>query len=699
MIDIFFSVLILFVSITIPILCGFLFFNLNQKKLEVKDLPLYPFIGLSIIILILQNLVYLNIPLKYTSWPFIGIILILFVIKLATKRIKFKNEFIYLFIAITITFIVNGVGYMRETANWYIGYGWQDQYNYTATAEFLKEYPFKTQFKDIDTPYLIQGILKKGDRIGQSIFQAFLATVTNTSSDIVYGAVSLLAPILTLFSFLYVFSIFKIKKSLSYILSTSASFIPATSAIHLECFLSQALGTPFIIITLAYIFTIDFQNNLIKKIIILSLLVAASNSIYTEFTPIILVGIAITLLFSTAHLSEFKKIVPPILSSLFLSIFLNPLYFESTLKIFQRTNLSDILSHVYPFSNTIYGYNRLYFGDLSTTNNVYYFYFVIVIYLFSNIGLLLDYFKKNKAITFIIFGLLNGSLFLHIFLKNYPYQTYKFLLSFYPLFFIGFGLFINYLMKIKQLKIFSIVLLFVTTLIPLYATLNLSNMAYLGNGRSIKSNVNTKEHRKNYEKLLQLENKDIFLEANHPYELARLAYYGRKNRLWFLNPILGDQDTETIPSFYNTNLNNMPLDTIKISGIISIPKSNSVPGVYGSINGSIEGIEGNLWTWLGKEMSMKIFSQKKQNIHITFGVNRGPANADNKRTLRITNLTTAESKEITFIESKSHVDFEFYVIEGYNNFKLETIYPEKIEYIPNNDRRIFMIMINNMSIN
>jgi len=376
--DCFVSFALLFGVILIPILTGFVFRFLFVEKGERYGFLLYPFLGLSVIILILQNLIYLNIPVKFTASPLFVLILVLFFILFFRGKFEIAKDWQWISFFVLLVVLINGVGYFRETARWYIGYGWQDQYNYTVTAEFLKEYPFSTDFENVDTPYIVQAIAKKNDRIGQSVYHAFLSSITGLSSDCTYGAISLLAPVLVFFSFLYLFDVLNVNGIIAYLFAYLASVIPATSVIHLENFLSQALGTPFLIVCIAFVIGCDVDSLSVKKTVAFAFLIAGLNSIYTEFTPFVLLIIVLKILFDLFSFRKLRTLFFFVLSLLF-SVVLNPLYFMKMIRIFKRTGKKGVLSHVYPFSHSLYGYSRLLWGDLGIVEgNVCFFIFCVV---------------------------------------------------------------------------------------------------------------------------------------------------------------------------------------------------------------------------------------------------------------------------------------------------------------------------------
>jgi len=694
------SAFILFLSTLTPILCGFLFFNVLFKKQDKDSFLLYPFVGLSLIIILLQNLVYLNIPIKYSSFLLLLFIVSGLIYTSVKQKIKLTEKWLVIIVFISFSLFINGIGYFKETAKHYIGYGWIDGYNYTTTAEFLKEYPFKTNYSSIDKPYIVSAIAKKNDRIGQSVYQAFLSSIIFLPANFAYGAVSLLSVVLSFLSFLYIFIKLEFKSFISYCFSFIISILPAVSTIHLENFLSQALGTPMLIISIAYMF--NSKNISTKNLIVLALLIAGTNSIYTEYTPFIILIMFLIILVKIALKEKVIEIIKGYILSILLAIFVNPFFLDGTIKIFRRTNLVNVLSHVYPFSHSAYGFNRLFFGDLFIGNIINKYYLFILIFfliIISAIGFLILFIKKRNTNIFFLLAFPIVSLILNIFLRNYSYQAYKLLLSFFPLLFIGIAYLFEILLSYKRfIKVFAIGVVILITYIPAKATFDLSNKAYIGGGRSIVKIINSYDQKQIYDELWSLKKKNIILNTNHPYELAWMVYFGRNNNLKFYTNFIGDFDTKMLKKFIYTDFSNLTSDSLTINGIMSFPKVNKNKHVFASINGSIEGSRENMWTWLGEKMSMNIYSDKNNNMSLIFSVYRGPANKENRRLLKITNLTTKESHTISFIDSVNLVKMPFTLQAGQNNFELETVYPKKIEFIPKNDRRIFMIQIKNLMI-
>jgi hypothetical protein len=701
--DFFQSILLAFAAVIIPLIAGYIVANLLTKKKNDINWSLFPFLGISVIVLFLQNLVYKDIPIKNVSLYLLIFILLFFIFFVLKKKRKPNFEWILIVAFCLGVFFINGFGYLRETPKWYVGYGWIDQYNYMVTSEFLKEYKYSTTLSQIDTPYLVRSITAKSDRIGQSIYHAFLSSVFNLSSEYTYGAISLLAPLLTFFAFLYMFSLIKIKKIVGYVFSFGAGIVPATSVIHLENFLSQALGTPFLLITVVYILFLNSKKISWRNIIVLGFLIAGTNSIYTEYTPFILIILTIKIILLLFYSRKNYITIFILFASFITAIIMNLGYFDSTIMIFKRTNIPGILANVYPFNHTVYGFSRMYFGDLAPSGNIGFFVITIFVFLLGVLGLILLSLKKKSLNILFLLCFAFGSVILNIVLTNYPYQTYKLMLSLLPLLFLGLGYIGDLIFTLQRSKLNAAIFFSTYSLIllsiPSYSTLKLANVSHLGGPRSNKLVLFTNEQKKLYENLDSLEGKNIFLNTTHSYELARMVYFGRRNHLWFFNPIIGDYDTSILTDFKFTQIQNMPKNVIDIKGITSTyPKISEKLPVHAIVIGAVEGNDGNMWTWLGKTMKMNVYSSEERLITMVFTANMGPSNNDKKRVLRISNLKTKESHELTFYDVSDSLKIKFYVKKGLNEFKFDTLYPNKIERILDSDKRILMIRLNNLAI-
>jgi len=164
-----------------------------------------------------------------------------------------------------------------------------------------------------------------------------------------------------------------------------AGTMPAITLIHLECFLSQALGTPFLLAWPMMLATASQPQSgdprkTITGCLFGGLTAAAGWSIYTEYLPLYL---AAWLVFIVAEFARRRWQTPsqPIPSFLWtvgtsiitivLGFMLNPFYLPNIISFFlARPGLipfgpENVLDSVYPWSGKIAGITHLWFGSLT----------------------------------------------------------------------------------------------------------------------------------------------------------------------------------------------------------------------------------------------------------------------------------------------------------------------------------------------
>ena len=130
-------------------------------------------------------------------------------------------------------------GILEGPANYY-GKGHIDHLNYTFISEFLKNEPFSTPDIEMQKrPWLVKALQNKNLRIGQSVAQAYLASLSFVSAKDAYAALcSFLIAILALTVFVLAQS-FSLSRPYCVLASLWVGLAPSTTRIHLDGFLSQ----------------------------------------------------------------------------------------------------------------------------------------------------------------------------------------------------------------------------------------------------------------------------------------------------------------------------------------------------------------------------------------------------------------------------------------------------------------------------
>ena len=202
--------------------------------------------GFAAQILILQNLVYFDIPTKHSfALPaiigFVGLWRLYGVYRGsiqfdASVRINCRWGAAIFFTVFTL----QSVSAIREGPANYYGKGHIDHINYTYTSEFLKSEPFSTPVAAMQTqPWLVRPLQNKDLRIGQSVAQAYVASLSFVSAKESFAALcSFFLGLLALATFV-VAQTFSISRGYSALAALWVALAPATTRIQLDGFLSQ----------------------------------------------------------------------------------------------------------------------------------------------------------------------------------------------------------------------------------------------------------------------------------------------------------------------------------------------------------------------------------------------------------------------------------------------------------------------------
>jgi hypothetical protein len=318
-----------------------------------------PLLGLSGIVLAAQNLVYWNVPVRHSAgwlWLLAGVLFAWWCIRCRAAVPRPPSS---LLLGACVAYGIHGYGLLVLGASSYVGYGWLDQFNYTATAQFLLDYPSRVWFNDVgNVPYLTAAVLKKQERIGQGVFHAFVAASGFVNAKTAYGPVSLLSPFLTVLAAGEVARRAGLGAGTRSGAALAAGLVPGLAMIHLECFFSQALAVPMLLIWPVLIERV-LSDPRWHTVASAAIVLAAANAIYTELTPLfVALGIAQWGWRAGRGPGWWARslAVPACLAG---ALVLNPWFAEGTWATVNRTAVPGILSHVYPFAMSGEGVMRM----------------------------------------------------------------------------------------------------------------------------------------------------------------------------------------------------------------------------------------------------------------------------------------------------------------------------------------------------
>lgn len=682
-----------------------LFFNSNTSG----DTELVPILGISVIILMAQNLVYLDIPLKYSAWITLLIFVCLGVVYIIkNKGFKIQFHLGYSKTLIFLLFCVTGIhalGYLIVGAEKYVGYGWIDQFNYTVISQFLVDYPFHTSMDQINQPSLVRAIMGKDDRIGQSIFQGFISVLTNNNSKTVYGAVSLISAHLMVFSIWITGKRMNLSKGNTIVLVLVSTCMPGLALIHLTDFFSHALVLPFLYIWPFLVNKLLVERN-IKTTLFVSIIFSAANSIYTEFTPLFLGILLLGVIWQQLSKGFDLKGITYAFLTIPIAILSNIGYFHGTKVVLSRVDLPNILSHIYPYAYKVEGIMRLWlftnpfkFDDKIGLVVTLTF---LVLTIIGISGLVMQFFVTRTNISLSLLVMVFLPVIVLAQQEPHPYQFYKILSTICPLFIFG----IIYLGDFIIRKNEDIRNRFLPTAynsgIALILVSTLLSTLLLSYETSKKPNflvhTQNEESVKLFEKLEKNTKKNYLIVSDHHYVSAWLTYHARNSNVWVMPTLIGDVDFRqlfpNITNFSFFNFDNIKSDEIEpivlnTNQLVLNKLKTKVFTTVENKNG-IEGPKGNEFSWLGEELIIKILSLEEgmKKINISINIAPGPSVTDPYRKVRIGNDIIGW-KEYEFT-TQTDLNYSTIVNRGFENIQVQTVLPREIGVvIPNDPRKLF----------
>lgn len=327
-----------------------------------------PFVGAAAAILVLQNLVYLDVPVCKTfllvwagaaaGW--------LWFWRSGQARVSFARCPRYLFLAALAVYATQGLGLVLVGVRWYLGRMWGDQSNYTMIAEFLARERFSlTLAESGGRPWLyLVNIVLKSERIGQSVLHAFFAQSAGCEARMLFEPTILLCPTLTVLAVYALARACGVGRAWSTLTGAAAGLLPALALLHLESFLSHAVATPFLLYLPAGMCHLVRRPSW-RRLVPPCLVLAAAVSIYGEFFPIAMGLLVVMGLVGSAG-PRGAKVFACAALLLASPLLLNPMYAPYLANILKRLDPpAPVLQGIYPWALKTEGFARLWLGDFA----------------------------------------------------------------------------------------------------------------------------------------------------------------------------------------------------------------------------------------------------------------------------------------------------------------------------------------------
>ena len=733
--NIFISILMMALTLVFIYIPGIVLAHLIIPK---KDKNKYfwiiaPFLGISISILVLQSLVYLDLPLSISVFPYFLITIISAGYIFFNHRHDIPRLPQTLYLLSLVVLLIHGTGFWVVGANNYIGHGWTDQYTYVTVAQFLMDKPFSTGYEDVgNEPYLVGAIVWKIDRIGLPVLNGFVAVLGNVNAKTAYGSVSLLSPFLT-FLVVWVISCRVISgKREQYVAALAASLIQGFAMIHLGNFFSHAVAVPFLLLW-PLIIENAIQSNEKRNIVVGIVLLSGVYAIYAEFLPILII-LALSALFwhflQKGNIIQSSKAIFLILTGGFL---VNFGYIGNSISVMSRgITMNSGWNTIYPYANKVDGLGYLWFGYsgplLGSKWIIFAVNFVsVLLTLLAFIGLI-NIFRKQKNIFSLLILIL--AIFPIIIISQsepFYYQFFKMLRTVSPLLVIGLwsimtdfwaddskdvsvnSTHIDALHKAVRLFPTFILISLLLSSIIVTGYLAALSIPSIGKNRSGVMLVNTKELFDTYSYLEGEKNKDFIISVSHPLQLGWIAYHGRNNRIYFFNNRFGGHNLDelTTVKFSFNDPSKFPSSAKKIiigeeypkitpaslrENLMAVVQNRERPPGYGPIS------DFNL---MGNELELLIYSKSELEKNITLNFDASPDMRDpiNQHIIEL-NVEKGKSQEpirIVF-ENKKTISIPLIVSPGLNIIKLRRIFLENCTFNNPNVSSGFLVNISQMNI-
>jgi hypothetical protein len=423
----------------------------GQRPLDSESWKQAPFLGLAAIVLILQNLVYLDCPVAQTAWPLwlTSGALWTYMAWRGQLRTSLRTVPWGLYALAAGAYLLQGTGLVLLGVHDYAGRAWSDQFNYTALAEFFAHWPFSTPLSAAgEVPWLIPGIHLKFDRIGQSILHGFLLVSSGGSPRELFGPTILLGPALTVLSVAVLARRLGLPERWSLPAGAVAGLLPGVALMHLECFLSHALAAPLLLLVPAWLDEWHEQPGL-PSLLRLILLVNLVIAIYTELVLILVVLVGLSMVLALVCRACSWRLFTGYAALQLSPLLVNGFFAVDSVRVIAlRAPVPGVLAAVYPWAETISGWGRIWLGELAGTTQpravVLVRLFTLAVMGLGYLGLLSTWRAalafRPRALASLVLALAFLPILVILKDSKHPYQMYKLLLTVCPLLVLGLAL-------------------------------------------------------------------------------------------------------------------------------------------------------------------------------------------------------------------------------------------------------------------
>lgn len=526
----------------------------GRGPLDREGWLLAPYLGLGALVLVLQNLVYSDVPVARAT-PFVWLaaagLWAFFLRAGGWRAARAALPARALLVALAV-FALQGAALLATGPQRWVGRLWDDQYGYTSMAQFFRDERYSLTVGEIgQRAYLFRTlrpsmgrfavpVTLKENRIGQSMLQAFLAASLGRDAKPLFGPLAVLgAPLLAL-TLVLLAGRLGLPPPLALLAGALGGLLPALTALQVESFLSHALVLGCFPAWLVALDDLGRRSNP-GRLAAATLLLSFGFSDYCEMWAAFL---ALGLLVLGARGLLERRLLPALRDwgLVVLLTLLAHLRFVPRFFFFQQIAATEGTHRaIYPWAYQLEGLARLWLGDLAPLGGPLAAGAGLALTTLGALGLALwsttERGRLPLALGALALGL--GALPLRL-TGQHPYQFYKTLLTGAPVLALGLVA-LAARPRATGLRRACLGLAGLTLLAATAATLHLvwPTARPLPAPRSNQAQLLAPEVQELQERLESLAGHELVLGPGMPPLLnSWLTYYSRGNEVWLATPFM-----------------------------------------------------------------------------------------------------------------------------------------------------------------
>lgn len=710
-----------------------------------------PFLGIAAIIIVLQNLIYFDLPLQRTvPYFWVGVTLLWSFLLIRGSAVHILRSVPRsVIVGVLLVYGIQSIGLFRLGARDYVGRAWTDQYNYISIAQFLIEKPYSMTISGIDNqPYLAEAIMKKDDRIGQSVLHGFVSFSALSDAKPLFEPVIILSPALIALAIYALCRRLGMSRKLALLAGVGSGLMPAVTMVHLESFQSQALFMPFLL-ALPLLLHDLIQAPDWRRLAVAAFVFTAATSIYTELWIVLVALILLHLLVCCVRDRQPSRLIGYGIALLVAPFALIPLFSGGIFVILQRV-ARPVLQTLYPWAFQLEGISRLWIGDLADTTiglpRIVVLFFGIVPIAMAYAGSIWAAARAARAafrgwrsrelrgllaLQLDLFALLGLPIVLFIQGRNNPYQFYKLLLSISPLFIVGIMLLYQQLRgdqyrhenRDSGSSIFGALVITLFSAVVICGSGSTAYMALLSSypnvgPREFQGLLLNQGMRELRAQLEGLHGQTLLLTEPSGYLNGWVAYFGRNNHIWLTNPMVSDIDlSQERGASATINLERLPSDAIVVSNrtqhLEAVSSTNVIwsgsayslwklqratgSGIVSIANtNGLERVGGDDFFWMGTdETTLRIFAPRDGMLQLQAIFVPGPSLAATQERHVLIRRNQNYQKKLTVASEQATIALP--VVQGVNTITIHVLDRPDTLHLPNGETRSLLLGVRRLT--